>query len=90
MQCSECNSKNTTAVRLDQIDKILTEQGIQREPGATSGKMNLTGEDIFNILGLLFSLASKVFDYLTEKEKNNPPCLLCKDCGHWEIMKKDI
>ncbi len=89
MKCSECNSKNTIPVRLDQIDKILSEKGIRRESGVTSGTINLDG-GILNILGILLSLASNFFDYLTEKEKNNPPCLLCKDCSHWEIIKKDI
>lgn len=49
MKCSECNSKNTIPVRLDQIDKILSEKGIRRESGVTSGTINSDGGILNNL-----------------------------------------
>ena len=93
LKCSSCNKKSafvTTKKKLERLTNIKNSDDDFFKKNATSGAVGgLFLESVQNIpIAKLIDLIQTVFNKLFGIfEDNNKKYIVCRDCGHYELVK---
>ena len=76
LKCPKCGCRNTvteTIAKVTRDDRFLT---------LTSGY--ISPEQLPELLKEIIRAIQRLFRFLEQRERNNAPVLICKDCGYYE------
>lgn len=79
LQCKKCGSRNTSTVKAKEMADRTGDSSFNT---AASGMINPVL--VIATLKAIIDMIGNVFNWLTEKEKNDASVVVCKDCGYWE------
>lgn len=74
LKCPQCGSCNTLISSAGKLPSITDNK--------RSGYISL--EFLPEILKEIIKAIKKLFRFLEQRERNNAPVLICKDCGYYE------
>lgn len=78
LKCPQCGSRNTLTASAGKLSEMT---GNEQFLTAAAGYINPTV--IIEMLKDIVQVIGKLFGFLEQRERNNAPVLVCKDCGHW-------
>lgn len=74
LACKECGSRETQCVDKGELEKVT---------GSTVGTRGFIDS---SVLTAIIGLITGIFAWLTIKEANKSPYIVCKACGHYEKL----
>ena len=75
LKCPKCGSRNTVTETAGNIAKVTRDD---RFLTSTSGYISP------ELLKEIIRAIQRLFGFLKQRERNNAPVLICKDCGYYE------
>ncbi|EEF9166557.1 hypothetical protein RZR38_05185 [Citrobacter freundii] len=79
LKCPLCGSQNTRSGPAWKLADATNDERLLR---SSSG--NINPEVLPEILEEIIKVIKKLLGYLEQREKNNAPVLICKECGYYE------
>lgn len=79
LKCPKCGSRNTVTETAGKIAEVTRDD---RFLTSTSGY--ISPEQLPELLKEIIRSIQRLFRFLEQRERNNAPVLICKDCGYYE------
>ena len=78
LRCPKCNQQSVIVVSKKNLEKFTQAQG------ACAAYSPVQLSLLFSIIDSTLKLSIKIFDRFND---NNTKYVICKDCGHYELLK---
>ncbi len=79
LKCPKCGSRNTVTETAGNIAKVTRDARF-----LTSASGYISPEQLPELLKEIIRAIQRLFGFLKQRERNNAPVLICKDCGYYE------
>jgi hypothetical protein len=79
LACNKCGSRDTFVCG---ARDLAAKTGDRSFMTCTAGLIDPVS--LVALFAILLAAGKALFEYLSWREKNNPPVVVCKACGRWE------